>query len=153
MNKSLAIPEWHQMAMEGNAPPVRIPLNGNSMFPLIRWGKDFVTIVPLDRELVPGDIVLIAEPNTGRYVMHRIWEIRQNRVLTWGDNCVFPDRWVSPDVIWGRAILIERGHQEIKPDPIKGMRWAKFWHKAGKVYRLIKRYWNAIIRRIKKLFA
>ena len=152
MNKSLSIPEWHRMALEGNAPPVRIPLNGNSMFPLIRWGKDFVTIIPLDRELKIGDIVLIAEPNTGRYVMHRVWEIRDSQVLTWGDNCWKPDAWFSTDKIWGRAILIERGHREIKPDPKKGMRWAKFWHKAGRIYRLSIGYKNGAIRRIKKLF-
>lgn len=152
MNKSLAIPEWHQMALEGKAPPVRITLNGNSMFPLIRWGKDYVTIVPLDRELMLGDIVLIAELNTGRYVMHRVWEIRENQIRTWGDNCWEPDPWVPTDAIWGRAILIEHGRREIKTDPRKGLRWAKFWRHAGKPYRLIKSYWNAIIRRIKKLF-
>ena len=152
MNKSLAIPEWHQMATEGSAPPVRIPLNGGSMHPLIRWNRDYVTIVPVDRALIPGDIVLVAEPETGRYVMHRVWEIQGNQVLTWGDNCAFPDAWVSADAIWGRAILIERGHREILTDPKKGMRWAKFWHKAGKASRLLKRYWTAVVRRIKKLF-
>ncbi len=141
------------MAMEGNAPPVRIPLNGNSMFPLIRWGKDYVTIIPIDRELVQGDIVLVAEPNSGRYVMHRVWKIQDELVMTWGDNCWKPDGWVSKEAIWGRAILIERGHREIRTNPQKGLRWARFWRHAGKSYRLIISYWNAIIRRIKKLFA
>lgn len=134
MNKSLSIPEWHQMAMDGNAPPVRIPLNGYSMFPLIRRGRDFVTIIPLDRRLMLGDIVLIAEPDTGRYVMHRVWEIQDDQVLTWGDHCAGPDRWSPLDMIWGRAIRIERGNRVIHPNPKKGMRWAKFWHKARKVY-------------------
>lgn len=153
MNKSLSIPEWHQMAMEGNAPPVRIPLNGYSMFPLIRKGIDFVTIIPLDRKLALGDIVLISEPDTGRYVMHRVWETQDGQVLTWGDHCAEPDRWVPIEAIWGRAVLIERGRREIHTDPVKGLRWAKFWHQAGKVYRLYERYRNGIIRRIKKLFA
>ncbi len=152
MNKSLAIPEWHRMAMEGNAPPVRIPLNGYSMFPLIRNGKDYVTIIPLDREVALGDIVLISEPGTGRYVMHRVWEFHDDQVLTWGDHCAKPDGWIPVDAIWGRAILIERGHWEIHPNPIKGMRWAKFWHQAGKVYRPIAGYSRGAIRRIKKLF-
>ena len=152
MNMSLSIPEWHRMAMEGVAPPVRIPLNGYSMFPLVRKGRDFVTVIPPDRELVPGDIVMIAEPDTGRYVMHRVWELRDGEVLTWGDHCVGPDRWVPMDAVWGRAILIERGSWEIHPDPVKGKKWAKFWHQAGKAYRLYERYRNGIIRRIKKLF-
>ena len=153
MNKSLSIPEWHQMAMEGKAPPVRILLNGGSMFPLIRWNKDYVTIVALDRTLVPGDIVLVSEPGIGRYVMHRVWEVRDGQVLTWGDNCAKPDNWVPINAVWGRTVLIERGKREIHPDPVKGIRWANFWHKAGKGYRFFNTYWKAIVRRIKKLFA
>lgn len=153
MNKSLAISEWHQMAMAGNAPPVRITLNGGSMNPLIRWNRDFVTIIPLDRELIPGDIVLFAEPDTGRYVVHRVWEIRDGQVLTWGDNCARPDGWFSKDAIWGRVVLIERGRREICPDPTKGIRWARFWHKCGRPYRLYREYRAAIARRIKKMFA
>ncbi len=153
MKKSLAIPEWHRMALDGNAPPVRITLNGGSMHPLIRWNRDYVTIIPLDRKLIPGDIVLIAEPDTGRYVMHRVWELRDGAVMTWGDNCKNPDGWFPLNAIWGRVKLIERGRREIPTDPEKGLRWAKFWHQAGKIYRLYKQYKAGAIRRIKKLFA
>ena len=153
MNKSLSIPEWHQMALDGTAPPVRILLNGGSMNPLIRWNKDYVTIVPPDRELVPGDIVLFVEPGTGRYIVHRVWNLENGKVLTWGDSCERPDGWLPTEAIWGRVVLIERGKRKIETNPQRGLRWAKFWHKAGKVYRLIKRYWNAVVRRIKKLFA
>ena len=53
--------------------------------------------------------------------------------------------------IWGKAVLIERGSRKIYPDPKKGMRWARFWHKAGKVYRFCKRIKNGLARRIHKL--
>ena len=151
MNRSLSIPEWHQMAIGGTAPPVRIQLNGGSMFPLIRMNKDYVTIVPPDRILIPGDVVLFSEAHMERYVVHRVWEIQDGQVLTWGDNCLQPDAWISMDAIWGRVVLIERGMREIKPDPEKGLRWAKFWHHGTKVYRLYKRYRDGIVRRIKKL--
>lgn len=153
MNRSLSIPEWHQLALTGIAPPVRILLNGGSMNPLIRWNKDYVTIVPLDRELVLGDIVLFAESEAGRFVVHRVWDIRDGRVLTWGDNCEKPDGWLPLHAIWGRVVLIERGRRKISPDPERGLRWAKFWHKNGKGYRLYRVYRAAIARRIKKLFA
>lgn len=153
MNKSLAIPEWHQMALEGNAPPVRILLNGGSMAPLIRWNRDYVTIVPLENSPAIGDIVLFVEADTGKYIVHRVWEMKGEYVRTWGDNCSLPDRWMPMEDVWGKVILIERGHQEIHPDPRKGLRWAKFWHKAGRIYRIFKTYWVAVIRRIKKLFA
>lgn len=150
MNRSLSIPEWRQMAIEGEAPPTRILLNGGSMSPLIRWNKDYVTIISLDRSLVCGDIVLVAEPDTGRYVVHRVWKIENGQIMTWGDSCRNPDRWVPMDAVWGRVVLIERGKREIRTDPKKGMRWARFWHQAGKVYRLFRRYRDGIARRIKR---
>lgn len=141
------------MAMEGTAPPVRIQLNGGSMSPLIRWNRDYVTIIPPDRELTPGEIVLFAGPDGKQYAVHRIWEIQNGQVLTWGDNCEKPDGWFPKEAIWGRVVLIERGQRKIRPVPIRGLRWARFWHKAGKVYRLYRGYRAAIARRIKKLFA
>lgn len=153
MKKSLSIAEWHEMSLSGKAPPVRIQLNGYSMNPLIRGYRDYVTVVQPEEDFVAGDIVLVAEPGTGRYVMHRVWEVKGDRILTWGDNCSGPDGWIPKDAVWGKTILIERGKKEIHPDPKKGIRWAKFWHQAGKVYRLAKRYKNGVVRRIKKLKA
>ena len=151
MNRTLNIQEWHELAQAGNAPPVRIPLMGYSMLPLIRYNRDYVTIVPLDTGLRVGDIVLFAVPSMDRYVMHRVWDLKDQKILTWGDNCQGPDGWLPLDAIWGKAVLIERGRRKIKPDPRKGVRWAKFMHKAGKPYRFCRRYKYAIIRRINKL--
>ena len=150
MNRSLSIPEWHRLAKEGTAPPVRIMLNGGSMFPLIRWNRDHVTIVPLEKVPVRGDIVLITDPQMERFVMHRVWEVRDGRILTWGDNCPKPDGWLPEEAIWGKAILIERGRRKIKADPRKGIRWAQFWHHARKGYFFLQRIKDGIERRIKK---
>ena len=150
MNKSISIPEWHQMAMNGSAPPVRIQLKGYSMNPLIRGFRDYVTVIPLEERLQIGDIVLFCEPGTERFVMHRVWEQKDGKVLTWGDNCPKPDGWLPAEAIWGRISLIERGKHKIQPNPHKGITWAKFWHQAGKVYRLCRQYKAGILRRIRK---
>ncbi len=148
MNMSLPVPEWHRMAMEDGAPPVRIMLKGESMFPLVRRKKDYVTIVPLKEVPVVGDIVLFALPDIEKYVVHRVWEVKNDMVLTWGDNCRKPDEWLPLDAVWGKTILIERGRKKIKPDPQKGILWAKFWHHAGRVvYPLYNRI-KGIARRI-----
>lgn len=150
MKKSLSIAEWHQMAMEETAPPVRIQLAGNSMFPLIRRKRDYVTIISPERELIIGDIVMFSEPGSERFVMHRIWELQNGEVLTWGDHSSMPDGWLPAEAIWGRAILIERGKRKIQPDPRKGIRWARFWHQARKVYCPFADRWDGLKRRIKK---
>ena len=149
MNRSLSIPEWHRMALEGTAPQVRILLNGGSMFPLVRWNRDYVTVAPQKGMPAVGDIVLFYERGKDRYVVHRVWEVRDGTVLTWGDNCASADGWISPEEVWGKIILIERGKRTIQPDPAKGMRWARFWHQAGKGYRLGRRIKEAVIRRLR----
>ena len=150
MNKSLSIPEWHQMSINGSAPPVRIQLNGTSMNPLIRGYRDYVTVIPPEKQLKIGDIVLFCEPKTARYVVHRVWDLENGRVLTWGDNCQRPDGWMPNEAIWGKISLIERGKRKILPDPHKGMKWARFWHRVGIVYRLLRQYKAGIVRRIRK---
>ena len=151
MHQSISVQEWHRLASEGNAPPVRITLSGYSMNPLIRGFRDYVTVAPLHCIPSIGDIVLICEPATERYIMHRVWDIKDGMIQTWGDNCTGPDGWFAPEKIWGKVVLIERGRRRIVPEPEKGLKWAKFWHKAGKGYRLCRRYKNGMLRRIKKL--
>lgn len=132
---TLSIPQWHAMALEGTKAPMRIPIHGVSMFPLIRMDRDFVTIMPLEERPRIGDIVLFADPKQERYVLHRVWQAEESRVLTWGDNCDHPDGWMSWDAIWGKAVLVERGKKIIQPDPKKGLIQARIWHKLGRKYR------------------
>ncbi|MDO4371401.1 MAG: S24/S26 family peptidase, partial [Clostridia bacterium] len=58
--REIPIRQWCEMARQGAAPPVTIPLEGDSMRPLIRRGCDPVTIVPIYGELRIGDVVLFA---------------------------------------------------------------------------------------------
>ena len=153
MGRSLSIPEWHRMASEGAAPPVRIQLDGGSMYPLVRRNRDYVTVVQLQAEPAAGDLVLFADGNPERYIVHRIWEVKDEKVLTWGDNCAAPDGWLPRDAILGKIILVERGKRKIHPDPDKGLRWAKFWRKVRPVYLVYVRIRRGIGRRIKKLKA
>lgn len=136
MNRKLSIPEWHELAQNGTKIPVRILLNGWSMEPLIRMNKDYVTIVPLDTTPQIGDIVMFEDQNGERFITHRVWNLDDQRVLTWGDNCLNPDGWLPAGCVWGKIVLIERGKRKIRPNPEKGMKWARFWHHAGKIYRL-----------------
>ncbi len=135
VQRSLSIPEWHQMVAEGCAPPVRIQLGGYSMFPLVRYQKDYVTVIPLETAPFPGDIVLFADPSGDRYVMHRVMEIKDGEALTWGDNCDEADGWIPLSEIWGKALQVERGRLTIRMDAGRGLRWASFWHRVIRMYR------------------
>ena len=95
-----------------------------------------------------GDIVLFCEPGTGRYVVHRVWDIKNGMVLTWGDNCDSPDAWMTVNDIWGKVILIERGKHKITPDAQKGLLFARFWHITGRAYRKIRGFVSRVYHRI-----
>ena len=146
--KKISVPQWHEMARSGEAPPMRILIQGNSMFPLIRRNRDYVTILPLEGAPSVGDIVLFSDPlREERYVLHRVWRIERDAVLTWGDNCPAPDEWLPADAVWGRAALIERGRRTIYPQPGRGMALARFWHVAGRGWRLARRIGRRLIKR------
>ena len=129
MIKSISVPEWHEMAQRGEAPPMRILIQGGSMRPLIRRNRDYVTILPLEGTPVVGDIVLFSDPwQQNRFVVHRLWRTEKESVLTWGDNCRLPDARMPWDAVWGKVALIERGKKRIHPDPRRGMLLARCWH-------------------------
>lgn len=149
MKQTLTIPEWHAMAQSGTVVPMRILIHGVSMFPLIRMDQDYVTIMPLTGKITVGDIVLFSDPHQVRYVLHRVWRIEENRVLTWGDNCLRPDPWLPADAIWGKATLIERGNKQIRPHPARGVWMARIWHPLSEVLRWLVKVKGDWRRRIK----
>ena len=111
----LTIPLWRELAQSGTVLPMRIPLDGDSMRPLIRRGRDRVTFVPLDRPLKRGDVALF-EALPGRYVAHRVYRLEENRVQTLGDHCWNPDPWMPVSAVLGLAIQVERGKRKIPLD-------------------------------------
>ena len=118
------------------------------MEPLIRYNRDYVTVIPLAGSLAEGDIVLFSDPYQKRYVLHRVWTLENERVLTWGDNCDRPDAWMTVNDIWGKVILIERGKHKITPDARKGLLFARFWHIAGRAYRTLRGTVSRVYHRI-----
>ena len=152
MNRTVTVADWHELVKQGTVLPMHIPINGISMNPLIRRNRDYVTIEPMEGIPEIGDIVLFADPYSDLYVLHRVWKLDGDRVLTWGDNCENPDRWMTLDAVWGKAVLIERGRWKIHPKARRGIKWAKFWHPAGKAYRRGKNIMYAVGHRIKRLW-
>ena len=148
----ITIPEWHEMALEDKAPPMRIPIHGNSMFPLIRMDRDYVTILPLKEMPKTGDIVLFDDPQRDCYVLHRVWGARDGQILTWGDYSYNPDGWRPLEDIWGKAMLVEKGRIKIRPKPKRGLIWAKTWRFTWKTYRKCRSKAAGIYHSINSLF-
>lgn len=112
--RELTVTQWRKLALLGQAVPVRVQVNGDSMRPLLRRRRDYVTIVPMDRPPCVGDIVLFPGKRLGGdYVLHRVLRIKGQRMQTLGDGCLHPDAWMDIGQAWGRATRIERGRLTI----------------------------------------
>lgn len=135
----LTIPQWRELAQNGTVLPMRIPLDGDSMCPLIRRGRDRVTFVPLDRPLKRGDVALFEAPPR-RYVAHRVYRLEDNRVQTLGDHCRNPDLWMPASAVLGLAIQVERGWLTIPLD-------CPFMRALGRIWMALlplrRGYWKA----------
>ena len=58
MNRTVTVADWHELVKQGTVLPMHIPINGISMYPLIRRNRDYVTIEPMEGIPEIGDIVL-----------------------------------------------------------------------------------------------
>lgn len=123
--RSIPMEQWCALAREGAAPPVTICLEGDSMRPLIRRGKDPVTIVPLRRELMKGDVVLFRLGE--RYVVHRVWQLKDGLVRTFGDNCWNPEPWFPEEQVLGQVVRYVRGGRTHRLDTPAARAWGRLW--------------------------
>lgn len=134
--RSISMEQWCALAREGSAPPVTICLEGDSMRPLIRRGLDPVTIVPLDQPLQKGDVVLFRLGE--RYIVHRVWQLAEGRVRTFGDNCWNPEPWFPASQVLGQVIRYQRGGRYHRLDTPQARAWGCFWmaiHPIRMVYK------------------
>ena len=124
----LSIVQWHALCQSGTVLPMCIPLDGDSMRPLIRRKSDIVSIVPLSRPLLRGDVVLFEHP-TGRYVVHRIYRMRDDSVQTLGDHCWNPDPWMPQSCVLGLVTQFERDGRTLALDSDYARRIGRIWMK------------------------
>lgn len=122
----LSIAQWRALAREGTVLPMQIALEGDSMRPLIRRGRDRVTIVPRKRSAKVGDVVLFESP-PGRYVVHRVYRLAEGRVQTLGDHCRAPDPWMPEGAVLGQVVQVERGRLCIPLDTPASRAAGRVW--------------------------
>lgn len=100
--------------------------SGFSMRPLFKTNRDMVILKKPDRELKKYDVVLY-RLQSGRYVLHRIIRIKNDKLIIRGDN-TFALEYVAPsDVI---AVLTEfnRKGKRISTDNKGYVLYSKFWN-------------------------
>jgi peptidase S24-like protein len=94
---------------------IRLQAQGTSMLPSI-WPGDVLSIERKPgREIVPGDIVLVAKQS--RFFVHRLIEKHDARWITRGDSLPQNDE-LAPEVqVLGKVSLIHKKSRTTVPNP------------------------------------
>ena len=119
---------------------------GTSMLPLLKGGRDTVTLVSPTGKLKKYDIPLYQRKN-GQYVLHRVVRVGDTYTCI-GDNQFVYEKGIEQGQIIGVCSSFVRKGRKISVDAPSHRLYAIFWHYS----RFPRCVALAIWRRIKKIF-
>ena len=122
---------------------VVIPISGTSMLPFLREKRDQVRLEALNpqKKITRGDILLFVR-ESGNYVLHRVIEVDDDRLIMLGDNQLRTEEIYLDQV---RAYVCEayRKGRWIQPKNLVWKFYSSFWNHiwirklAGKIGRVV----------------
>ena len=116
---------------------------GTSMLPLIKEGRDSVTIVKPCGRLKRGDVALYKRSN-GKFVLHRVIKVLPEEYFMCGDNQAIPERGITDGQIIAVASKFRIDGILYAADAKKLVRYEKLRRNL-----LLRRIWLGIKRRLK----
>ena len=134
MNEPIRLSDYEGLIREvlASGGEFRLYPHGISMLPLLRQGRDSVSLRRVDSPIRKGDILFYQRPD-GSFVLHRVRAVTPEGLTMMGDNQTLPEPGVSPDWVIGRVTRIFRDDKEVICD--------------GFGYRLYRRLWQFTISR------
>lgn len=110
---------------------VRFCVKGNSMFPLLRDGKDVVVLERcMSNQLQPMDVVLFRYK--GNHILHRFLRREGEFLLMQGDGVYASFEYCPVDAVVGRVIQVHRTSGKVLS--IESWRWtfpSRLWLYSG----------------------
>ena len=100
---------------------IKLPVQGRSMQPFLKEGRDSAVLKLPDGNFNKGDIIVYKRKNT--YFMHRIVDVQQNTVSIMGDNEINPDNGVPKSNI---VAVVKEIHRDGKIINQKDFLWKFF---------------------------
>ena len=114
MNEPIRLRDYEGLIREvlASGGEFRLYPHGISMLPLLRQGRDSVSLRRVDSPIRKGDILFYQRPD-GSFVLHRVRAVTPDGLTLMGDNQTLPERGVSPDWVIGRVTRIFRDDKEV----------------------------------------
>lgn len=100
---------------------------GNSMYPLIRQGKDVLIIKKCNTRLKKMDVPLYKR-ESGQYVLHRIIKVNENDYVIRGDNTYSNETGIRDEQMLGVLSGVIRSGKEISVNSFGYKLYSYFWY-------------------------
>ena len=107
---------------------------GTSMLPLLKEGRDTVTLSPPPRKLKKYDIILYKRSN-GQYVLHRIIRVGETYSCI-GDNQFVTEHNITTDQIFAVCSSFTRNGRQIFACNLQWRLYAIIWHYSRPLRRI-----------------
>ena len=113
---------------------------------MLRQGIDSVELAPLPERLQKYDLPVYQYPS-GKYVMHRVIEVREDCYVCMGDN-TYAYEYIKPEWMVAVVSAFKRGNREISVDAPLYRLYSRIWVALYPVRKPMKRIYSAIKRRL-----
>lgn len=129
---------------------------GYSMWPMLKNRRDRIVLRPLEEgeTLHRGDVPLYFRPSDGKYILHRILKVKEDRYIIRGDNTYALERVPKAWVIGVLSEFYRKGHHVSVSDK-KYRFYAETWqwiYPIRFVCHYVHLFFSKVIRRLKKIF-
>ena len=140
-----AMPLIKETLAEGGT--VTFSPRGTSMLPMLREGRDTITLSPAPNKLKKYDIPFYQREN-GQYVLHRI--VKNGDTYTCvGDNQFVYEKGVKREQIIALCTSFTRNGMEYSANSMRWQLYARLWHYS----RFLRRVFAGLKRRAENLFS
>lgn len=120
---------------------------GISMLPLLRQGRDTVTLSAPPKKLKKYDLPLYVRDD-GHYVLHRVVRVGETYTCV-GDNQFELEHGVRDDQIIAVAIAVTREGKRISTSCFKYKLYCRFWHNS----RPVRHLWRKVVFKLKRIIS
>ena len=124
-----------------------VDFSGRSMLPMLRQGKDTVELKKAPERLKKYDLPMYRGPG-GKYVMHRIVDVKDDHYVCLGDNTYVYEK-VRREQIVAMVCAFYRGDRRISVEAPGYRLYCRFWCAAYPVRKLLRRAKHWLERRLK----
>lgn len=124
-----------------------VNFSGRSMLPMLRQGKDTVELKKAPERLKKYDLPMYRGPG-GKYVMHRIVDVKDDHYVCLGDNTYVYEK-VRREQIVAMVCAFYRGDRRISVEAPGYRLYCRIWCAVYPVRKLLRRVKHWLGRRLK----